>query len=49
MNLNFENTTVDMDFLGLFLDKFHYNNISSKETARFCSIKNQTISSLLNI
>ena len=46
---NSENSTVDMDFsskrnffvlfLGLYADKFRYNNVSSKGTAIVCYIK----------
>ena len=59
MSPNFKNPTVDMEFylmgcffllfLGLFSDKFHYNNVSSKGRARYCFIKNQMNGSLLNI
>ena len=49
----FENSTVDMDFsfmgcffvqlLGLYLDKFHYNSVSSKGTAIFSYTKKSDI------
>ena len=48
MNLIFEKPIVDMDFilwdvfellLCLISDKFHYNNLCSKRTASFCSMK----------